>query len=322
MRKRRNFRVIAGKKQEEKGKSGKLLYKLIWLGVGLLLLQLSWSAGRKVVAAVFVKTVSAQKGVLEQSLSVEGVIIRQERVVAAPVSGTLHWQAEAGERLAIGETVATIVTAAGNTHTVTMPEPGIVVKELDGLESTLQPLIIEDPTSLIIKKIIQNERHVQNLADRSEVQQGSLVFKVVNNYTWYYAVQFPKEHFASFDGKQTVYLRFAGSENIAAKVKYLEEDAEKVTAILVLQQSVEGCYDKRFLAAEIIAARSAGIVLPASAILLRDGQAGVYVLEKSLVRYYPVEVLQTGKDKVAVDGLREGMSVIINPRLVKEGQRI
>ncbi|NLZ38662.1 MAG: hypothetical protein GX893_03535 [Firmicutes bacterium] len=322
MQKRRKFRVITGEKQEEKRKSGKLLYKLLGLAVGLLLLQLSWSAGRKVVAALFIKTITAQKGVLEQSLPVEGVIIRHERVMAAPVSGTLHWQVETGERLALGETVAKIVTVAGNTHTVTMPEPGVVVRELDGLESMLLPLLVENPVSLDFEKLKQSGLQVETLANGAEVQQGSLFFKIVNNHSWYYAVQFKKEHFISLDGKQTVYLRFSGSENIAAQVKSLREDGEKITAVFMLQQSVDEYYRQRFLAAELIADRTAAIILPAQAIVLRDGQAGVYVLEKSYVRFLPVQVLQAGKEKVAVDGVREGMSVIVNPRLVKEGQKI
>ncbi|MCR3921804.1 MAG: hypothetical protein NUK65_04690 [Firmicutes bacterium] len=322
MKKRKPFTVIPGKKPKRTGE--KVLSVLFAVAIGLLALQGVWTMARNLVAAVFVNTVVAQEGVLEQSVQAQGIIVREERVVASPLTGALRWQAEDEVRLAIGAPVATITTLGGVSQTVLMPGPGMVIRQLDGLEGILQPHILASPASIDFAKLRDAPETIVQTPDESEVQQGSLIFKVIDNYRWYYVAQFEQDHFTSLEGKNEAYLRFsfAPAEDVYAGIMHMQNDDDTITVSFSLQNDVAGCFTERFADAEIITQRTAGIVLPISALLVRGEDIGVYVVNQSRVQYRSVTVLQADSEQVVVRGMLTGLPVITNPSLVKEGQKL
>lgn len=321
MQKRRRFTVIQGQKNRQKRPK---IQSLIWLTLGLLVLRVAWPFAHRAVATAFVRTVNAQLGVLEHIVEAPGIIVRQEQVVAAPLTGTLKWQAAAGERLAIGTPVATITTAGGVEQTVTMPAAGMIIKKLDGFEGVLQPAILEQPTTLDVEKLSDTKAKVQEIADGAEVQQGSFIFKIINNYVWYYVAQFEEDTFAKLAGEKAANLRLSldDTTTVRAQIMEVKEEDGTVTAVFSLEEQLGDCYEERFANVEIVTQSTTGIVLPASALRVRGDETGVYVLDQSLVRYRQVEVLTTEAQQVVVRGLPTGIPVITNPLLVKEGQKL
>jgi len=326
MRKRK-FTVIEGqrgKKQRRSVKGGFLLITIVLLAV-----LGAWFGGRKLAAKLLVETVIAYEDVLEQTLNVDGVLVREENVVAAPTSGTLRWLVQEGERVPSGYPVAEITTVGGSVVTVTAPQPGIMVPQLDGFEQILQPHGLSQIDPALLQKQAQEEEADEEKTEGTAeafVLKGSFLFKIVDNFPWYYVAQFEGNRFIKLEeqSKVAISFSFAGEEvePVAARITEIRTEEDLVTVVFQLQEEVDGYYRERFTRADIIYARARGIILPASALILRDDEVGVYVLIKSKVRYRKVEVLETYDDQVVVDGIQPGLPVIINPSWVEEGQQI
>lgn len=324
---RRRFTVIEGQrgKKQKRNFKGWLLFATIMSAI----LLAAWFEGRKLAARFMVETVVAYESVLEHALSVEGVLVREEKVAVAPASGLLHWLVQDGERVPNGYPVAEITALGGTVVTVTAPKPGIFVRRLDGYEQTIQPHGLSQINPALLQRQAESAEEEELSIEAVEgtfVQKGSFLFKIVDNFPWYYVAQFAGNRFTKLEeqGKVVINFAFTGKEAnpVAAKVTEIRTEGELVTAVFQLQEEVNGYYRERFAQAEIIYAGTRGIVLPPSALVQRDQEVGVYVLIKSKVRFCKVEVLDTKDDQVAVSGIQPGLPVIINPSWVEEGQQL
>jgi len=163
----------------------------------------------------------------------------------------------------------------------------------------------------------------QAVPDGAEIKQGTIFFKLVDNFSWYYVVDLTRADFALLTPQRNR-LRFAFSpeEEVPASWAVLKEDADTVRLAFALSEDVEGFFVQRLSDAEIVVSRITGFVLPSSALISRGAEQGVYLLEKSLVSFLPVKVLGEVGENVVIEGVRSGRTVIINPFLVREGQRL
>ena len=321
MRKKRAFTVIHGH-QKKKRPVEKWVTFLIVAVVAIFILKAGFSFAREQIATVFVNTVMSEEDVLEQVVTVKGVIIRKETVVAAPVTGTVQWSSVEGERLALGAKVAAITTATGVSQSVVTPSPGIVVKQLDGLEGALQPQSLDQIDVVQILK--QADKKLHQIKSGELVQQGTMVFKVVDNFTWYFMADFSQDSYQEVKDLTNMRLRFSFSpdEEAVGQKSSVQESDERVTLVLEFKNTVTDCLSERFAEAEVVVKRTRGVVLPSSALVSRGEETGVYILEKSVVRFRVVDVVEADGDKVVIDGVRQGSQIITNPILVREGMRL
>ena len=321
MHRKKKFTVIQGNKKKKRPVE-KLIYFLLAAALGLLLLQMGYSFARDALASALVKTVLSEEGVLEQAVTVRGILVRDEHVVAAPLTGTVRWVIDDGERLAVGASVAAISSPGASPKIVTTPTPGIVVLHLDGLEGALQPQGLSEIN--IGQMLKTSEKKPHKIAGGEEVHQGTMLFKVVNNFGWYFAAEMTPAEYAELEDMSSVAIRFsfAPEEETRGTVMVLKETEEFVRVAFQLKEDVPGFSLERFAEAELLVRRSRGILLPASALVHRGEETGVYILEKSVVRYRPVDVLEKDGELIVISGVRKGAPVITNPTLVREGLRL
>lgn len=290
------------------------------LAVAALVLQVTYFFARGTLTSLLLKTVVSEESVLEQLVSVSGVIVRDERVVAAPVTGTVRWVAAAGARLASGASVAKIYTADGGVQNIAAPVSGVMIPVLDGLEGVLQPNAMENIDVAEVRKLSQKN---QAVADGAKVKQGSIFFKLVDNFSWYYLVNLSRADFMLLrPQKKSLRFAFSPQEEVSASWAVLSEDEDAVRLVFALSEDVEGAFLQRLSDAEIVVRKITGFVLPSSALISRGAETGVYILEKSQVSYLPVKVLGEVGENVVIEGVRTGRTVIKNPFLVSEGQRL
>lgn len=316
---RNKYTVIVG----EKGKTQpvkKLLYCLLAVAAVLLCLYAVYPVAKTIVARLTVETVIARESFLDQKLAVEGVVVRDEQLVRSPAGGTLHILAGEGERVAFGSPVAEIVSASGEKHLVTAPAPGVVCFSLDGWEGELQPAFLEN---INVSRVKEAESRLLEAKEGSEVSKGSLLCKIINNYTWYFVAEVQKDRLAELEGRKTVSVCLAFAPDTVVSAKVIGSGREKTENIILrIEQEIAGCSQVRFTGAEIITRRVKGIVVPASAVVIAGEETGVYVVRRSVVNYCPVEVVAIGGEQVVVTGISPGMPVIANPGWIKEGQKI
>ncbi|MHB1421260.1 MAG: hypothetical protein ACYCX4_17060, partial [Bacillota bacterium] len=67
---------------------------------------------------------------------------------------------------------------------------------------------------------------------------------------------------------------------------------------------------------ELIARRLSGIILPQKALVVENHQTGVYVFSAKGIKWREIKQVGAIGDRVAVEGIAEGIPVVINPRLI------
>jgi putative membrane fusion protein len=321
MKKKHGFTVIDGSagKKRGNGKYRKLLLTVIVLAVAVPAARGLLAYSRGVMSALLVKTVVAEEGVLDITVTTEGLVVREEHLAAAPVSGTLEWLVSGGERVAADVPVARINTPVGQVQ-VTAPVPGILVKSLDGLEGLLSGTNLSQMEVTAVRELSPAPK---TIAAGSRVSQGSLLFKVVNNFLWHILLDLSPEEALLLESGDSHMLRFScGSELPGRVVLRRNEEKGRTTLAYQLDADIADALQERFITASVLVSRLRGIVLPASALICREGEAGVYIVQKSVVRFRQVEVVGEFGDMAAIRGLAEGLRVVVNPALVKEGQRL
>jgi putative membrane fusion protein len=261
--------------------------------------------------------VIADTGTLENMITVHGLIVRNEHPVAAPVTGTVDWLVKDGERLAVNIPVARINAGDGTVYTVLTPLAGVVVRQLDGLEGLLQPQVL---AGVNVPQLLKTPVKQHQFEQAETVPQGSMLFKVVNNFSWCYLFQLRDG--TGLPEADRLRFSFASGRELSGRPVLRHAENDMMTLAYEFTDDVDGFLWQRLAEAEILTGRIQGVILPLSALIEREEETGVFTLEKSVVRYHTVEVLGTSGEMAAVSGLPRGRRVITNPDLVREGRRL
>lgn len=111
-RRRTDFKVIPGEgRRDIYYKQAAIYYIILTLVVGLLF-QIGYQWLGSMLLARRLQVVTAEPGFMEDSCSLEGIIVRSEQVICSPCNGLLLEVAPPGERVAVGATIATIFNAS------------------------------------------------------------------------------------------------------------------------------------------------------------------------------------------------------------------
>ncbi|UNC92850.1 HlyD family efflux transporter periplasmic adaptor subunit [Candidatus Contubernalis alkaliaceticus] len=201
------------------------------------------------------------------------------------------------------------------------PFSGIVVYYTDGLEDFFQPSLIHFLSS---HQLGAFKREGKEINFGEKIGRGSPIFKIVDNYTWYFTVPVTPEQGEEFKDNKRVYIRFdfVSDYDVRVDVFHIEEEQDKTLVTFKVNEQLENFYLYRQTQAEIIYNYLRGIIVPEEALLTKGEETGVYTIEKAMVRFRPVTVKEEHEGDVIVEGLPAGRVVITNPRFFREGQYI
>lgn len=318
-RPQRRFVVLPGRKKKNK----RLRLAGIILGTASLffVLQSFFSLAHNFVASRFVQLALAETGTVRNNVAVSGVFVHDEQVVAAPATGRLTWLVQEGTRLSAGTPVAELASGE-QVITVASPRAGVVALWLDGLEGVLQPGTFPE---IELAGLLREPPAKQQFGNGELVGQGSMLFKIVDNYRCLYLFALPYAEYRALGLADGHLLRFIfdAGEKISGILagQQREEDGTVTLAVELAPESIARL-PGRFAKAALLGDETKGITVPASALVQREGGAGIYTLVEATVRFRSVDVKAVGKERAVVDGLNEGTTVIANPWLVREGQRL
>ncbi|MBT9173726.1 MAG: hypothetical protein DDT21_02131 [Syntrophomonadaceae bacterium] len=318
-RRQRKFIVLPGRKSKRK----RLKPAYIILGTATLFfaLQSLYSLTHNLIASRFVQVTLAGEGVVQNNITVSGVFVRDEQMVAAPVTGRLTWLVKEGTRLSAGTPVAELASGE-QVVTVSAPGAGVVALWLDGLEGALQP---QEFIEIDLAGLLQQPPSKQQFGNGELVKQDSMLFKIVDNYRCLFLFALPYAEYRTTGLADSQMLNFtfeSGQKMAGSLVSYHKDKKGKVTVVAELAPDISARLPGRFASAELLGSETKGITVPASALVQKEGGSGIYTLVEATVRFRSVEVKAAGKEKAVVDGLSEGTTVIVNPWLVREGQRL
>ncbi|NLZ28469.1 MAG: hypothetical protein GX887_05830 [Firmicutes bacterium] len=204
---------------------------------------------------------------------------------------------------------------------VRSPMAGVVSYSIDGLE---EKYLSGYPYDLLAP---ENGEVGQDVPPKKEfVAEGESLFKLVNNWEWFFSVVLEGEEREIMARRKEVNIVFSffPNEPIQAVLVDMEEEPEarKTYFTYRISRQIPGFTRYRQAEAEINYYTYEGIKIPHSAIIEDEGVTGVYLNDKGIVAYYPVDIIYETDYDVIVDGIPPNSIVIIRPELVKEGQRM
>ncbi|GAW92585.1 HlyD family efflux transporter periplasmic adaptor subunit [Calderihabitans maritimus] len=281
---------------------------LFFLSVALWLL-FNWLRG--IIWSSLLETEIAEFGVLEKSISVDGLLIRQETLVTTPVKGRLRPLVEEGQRVRVGAAIAEVLPGSEGVRTaesyvLTASRAGVVSYYYDGLETVLSPEML-------------NELDLDKLATFMETAQTSTSFsnpavRIVDNHKpLYLYFQINPEKLFEVEIGNTLSLYLPGKEEaVKAEVVRLEKEAEHTTVLVRLPYQ-DHLLNQRHISFRLVTDSYRGIIVERSLLVFKEGKAGIYVMKAGRIYWQPVKVLGEVGEKVAIDGIEEGSELLTGP---------
>ena len=278
-----------------------------------------------------IKTVEVQTGELSALAEAEGVLLLEEEVVRAPVTGTLEPLASEGERLPIGSTVARLQPLtgpdeqSGGSLEIKSPSTGIVCYHLDGWEGVYDRLAWErsDPGE-IFENITGESKREGDDSNGDQIGKGAPLFKIIDNLVDpYLIIRYKTEHVPHLKTGERLQLTWGEEGTGSGKVISLANKEDNGYALVELKQAHPfPC--SRFLEMRIKSKKGDGVIVPVSALVEEDNQKGVYVMSVVSPVFKKVDVVAVVDDQAAVQGISPGTEVVKNPsiaRLIKKDKR-
>ncbi|OPX84676.1 MAG: HlyD family secretion protein [Pelotomaculum sp. PtaB.Bin104] len=305
------------------GNVAKKKVNLFKLGLGLAVLMLLLFLARGTIAGAIagVEFLSSQE-VTETAL-LDGILLKHEQVVTAPVSGLLQAVSEDGSRLEVGARAALIIAADQDSSALNVftPAAGIICRHLDGLENILAPgnLDLLDPAS-------QQKQDVKPAAINKPVEKGQPLFKLIDNLaplTVY--IELPKSSLPPGLADKHDWLEVTWqNQTFSMKLREAREQGDRWAGFFTLANYPEAILHHRKVRLTVTTAKLKGQLVPTGAIVYRDGEPGIYLVIKKKAQWVKVKLERELNGKVAISGpgLGEEARYVTNPLLIREDSRV
>lgn len=298
----------------------------------IFILVLLWFFGHAMYSFVLnslIQTEFVTLGSIEKKHEVKAFILKDEYVINAPSSGTIKNIFPEGEKIAKNKELYAIKTVKGNALeneeeiSVKSPISGLVSYNVDGLESDfsmeeLSKLNLENIANLNTKNIDDNKNDL--------VKEGKAVCKIIDNLKGIRCyLEYPLEIFDKHLQKgDQLQIRFPKYDNeIFVTISDFRKDKTNAQILVQIPQMCYSLMNERVVDVEIITKRTQGILIPLKAIVTDEkNNKGVYLKNKGTVLWRPIEVMETDKDRVLIEGIDPLTEVIINPKWVRKGQNL
>ena len=276
-------------------------------------------AGNQIRAAM-VKTEEVHATVLEHVESGYGQLHATEALIIAQADGSIEPIVQEGERVRKGNAVLKI----GDVYSWTN-HAGRVSYQLDGLEGT-EDLNAICSTDLEKRYEEQKNQQKQSIPDGVNGQAAAKVINIFDE-VYLYVTAPQGAYTSSLVPDQRIQVRLTDvNEQVSATVVEVLDTQDGFRYIkLRLGDVKETVFQQRIYKVELPYDQIYAIAVSPDALVERDGQPGVYYLQKGFVFWEPVTLGQTWEEsgKVVIEsGLENGDIIVTTPKMVREGENI
>ncbi len=272
------------------------------------------------IRTAMVQTEEVRATVLEHVETGYGLLHGTESLIIAQADGNVEPLIEEGERVRKGNAVLKIGDAYSWTN-----HAGRVSYELDGLEGTADLNAICS-TNLESRYSEQQNRQKQTIPDGVTGQPAAKVINVFDEVYLYVTV--PRTAYTgSLETDQRISVRLMDNgEQMTARVVEMLDTPDGFRYLkLKLGNVKETVFQQRIYKVELPYDQMTGFVVSPDILVEKDGQTGIYYLQKGFVFWEPVTLGEPWDEdgKVVVEsGLEDGMLIVTTPHLVREGENI
>lgn len=170
------------------------------------------------------------------------------------------------------------------TKTISSDASGFFVSNIDGLEEILSIDKIESMNVSVFDQI-------------KSAKKGDGFGKIVTSYDWYIVSKMTGDDYLKFSvgDKVTLKTTIDGSEELSATVyKINVADKENEALVIFSCNMLNGALSiTRSAKMTVVTESYSGIRISNKAIRVVDGQTGVYVIQGSIVKFRPIEIIYT-----------------------------
>ncbi len=166
------------------------------------------------------------------------------------------------------------------------PDAGYFCKNVDGYEETL--------TANELSNMTYEEYQQKKSASPKSV--GSAAGKIIKSHIWYLGVDLANAEAQKFEVEDNVKLdfKFANGQTVAAKVVKIIPDNERKKSVVLFEckDITAQLLQIRKQSVDIIFTTYSGLRVNSKALYHEQNIPGVYVLDKTTVRFKPVEIIK------------------------------
>lgn len=300
--------------------------KLILLIIALYVVFLVYGFIHGLLISRIAKVEQVKQGVIQNTVPVKGLLIRNEDIVNAPRNGKLKIIVPEGEKVRVGQVLAQVITASLDnssgemSYNVVASKSGLVSYHVDGLEKLYSPDNIKE---LDLNKINTIKTEDKQLTPGCDVEEGKPVAKIINNLDPVYIVGDLGQNSSVIDkDKHESYSVFFGQDvnNLyRAEVEERSFRGKQGQILLSFEEYNKSLINNRHIDFNIITSRYEGCYVPKDCLVRKDGQDGIFTVYKERVKWKKISINGEADGKVIVSGVTPDVKVILNPQYVKEG---
>lgn len=301
----------------------KLLSRLLIIAIFSMVALILVLNIRQLIVCTVVKTDMLRAMETRQTVCAEILLIKEERVVTAPVGGQVNMLFEQGKRVRVGEKIAEITSGDGVRPVAVYSPVSGIVQEIDGLENILtgEMANVIDVAVVFADDIARpNER---NSETPFGINKGQPFCKIVDNLEPINCIAMSKndEKIFSETGKNVTII--CKGYNVQAEV---QEDSDRTIGRAVLCVNNYPCDFAllRQAEVEVVTGNTSGLLVNDSSLVPREDEQGLFVVRGLRATWEPVNILGKVGESSIIEGelLEENDLYVVNPFLVREGDRI
>ncbi len=247
----------------------------------------------------------------------EGLLVRDEVVYYSPLSGFVKLKQSEGERVSYGQGIIDI-----NNTTLYNNRPGIVSYAVDKLEERLTPGILN---KISIEDYNRFKRDFSHLVDGEYLTKGQAVFRIVRTDKLYLLVKTEAEEANRYRINEKVFIRPIDLNKglIDGRIIGTRIGENEGLLIISLNLFISEWLNMRHIDIEFIKNIYRGIIIPTSAVFTQPEGQGVLVYNSDgSYTFKKVKIIEEADNKVVVEGVEIGDSIIANPEAVDYGRGV
>ena len=250
-------------------------------------------------------------GQVIDGFNTKAVIVRDEKLYRAPVSGKISYFQNEGERLSSGKAVMKISNNNSN-RTIYSRKSGILSYNFDKHEDDINP---DKMFKLNLNNLNDIKNNYKSNDENEYVNKGEAIFRIINNTNNFLIINIDKKEADRFWINETVFISNVDDNKLfEAKIIDINRRNEKAKITIELKRFIRDWLSIRKKEVQIVKNIYRGIVVPNSAVFpSKNGYQVAIVSPNNDYKSKNINIIFEGEEKMIIEGIDVGENILINP---------
>ncbi|MEQ8200833.1 MAG: HlyD family efflux transporter periplasmic adaptor subunit [Syntrophomonadaceae bacterium] len=247
-------------------------------------------------------------GTLEERLPARAVVLNQEQLFPAREAGRFENLVKEKEKVGKGTLLGYFITD-GDKKALRAAQSGIFVRSTDGLEEVFAHLDLAGVTPEAF-----HYKPAPAFLEKP-VQAGQPIYKIIDNLVpTRLLITLPADDLESaVQPGQRVEIVCESESWGRGRITEMKQESGDVMLLVQMDGFCDKTISKRYVKIEMVLDSRTGFLVPAQAIVEKEGKKGVYCSIGEFTKFKPVEIIKQKDDIVLVEGLDRNDFIVTNP---------